>query len=44
MRNDHVEKIKKLADLKDHGILSEEEFVSEKKKVFNEKFEEEEKK
>ena len=30
-------KIKKLADLKDQGILIEEEFASEKKKVFNEK-------
>ena len=30
-------KIKKLADLKDQGILTEEEFASEKKKVFNEK-------
>ena len=43
MRNDHVEKIKKLADLKDQGILTEEEFASEKKKVFNEKSKEEEK-
>ena len=37
MRKDYVEKIKKLADLKDQGILTEEEFASEKKKVFNEK-------
>ena len=34
-------KIKKLADLKDQGILTEEEFASEKK-VFNEKSKEEE--
>ena len=34
---DWQNKIKKLADLKDQGILTEEEFASEKKKVFNEK-------